>query len=55
VFCGESFHWFDRPLALPEIARVLRPGEHLAMEPRPDPVAVGGLDDAQDRRARFLA
>jgi SAM-dependent methyltransferase len=31
VFCGESFHWFDWPLALPEIARVLRPGGRLAM------------------------
>ncbi len=31
VFCGESFHWFDWPLALPEIARVLRPAGRLAM------------------------
>jgi ubiquinone/menaquinone biosynthesis C-methylase UbiE len=31
VFCGESFHWFDWPRALPEIARVLRPGGALAM------------------------
>ena len=31
VFCGESFHWFDWPHALPEIGRVLRPGGHLAM------------------------
>jgi SAM-dependent methyltransferase len=31
VFCGESFHWFDWPRALPEIARVLRPGGTLAM------------------------
>jgi SAM-dependent methyltransferase len=31
VFCGESFHWFDWPHALPEIARVLRPGGTLAM------------------------
>jgi SAM-dependent methyltransferase len=31
VFCGESFHWFDWPRALPEIARVLGPGGRLAM------------------------
>ena len=31
VFCGESFHWFDWSRALPEIARVLRPGGGLAM------------------------
>ena len=31
VFCGESFHWFDWPRALPEIARVLRPGGALTM------------------------
>jgi SAM-dependent methyltransferase len=31
VFCGESFHWFDWPRALPETARVLRRGGVLAM------------------------
>jgi SAM-dependent methyltransferase len=31
IFCGESFHWFDWPRALPEIARVLRPGGALTM------------------------
>ena len=31
VFCGESFHWFDWPRALAEIARVLRPLGTLAL------------------------
>ena len=31
VFCAECFHWFDWPRALPELARVLRPGGCLAM------------------------
>jgi SAM-dependent methyltransferase len=31
VFCGESFHWFEWPRALLEIARVLRMGGTLAM------------------------
>jgi len=31
VFCGESFHWFDWPRAIPEIARVLAPGGGLAL------------------------
>jgi SAM-dependent methyltransferase len=31
VFCGESFHWFDWPRAIPEIARVLRPHGLLVM------------------------
>ena len=31
VTCAQSFHWFDRSLALPEIARVLRPEGRLAV------------------------
>ncbi len=31
VVAGQSFHWFDHDTALPEIARVLRPGGILAL------------------------
>jgi SAM-dependent methyltransferase len=31
VAVGQAFHWFDRGRALPELARVLRPGGRLAL------------------------
>lgn len=31
VFVGEAYHWFDHARALPEIARVVRPGGGLAV------------------------
>jgi SAM-dependent methyltransferase len=44
VVCGQSMHWFDLDLALPEIARVLVPGGVLA-----------GLWNSDDDRVEWVA
>ena len=49
VFAAQAFHWFDQRLALPEIARVLRPGGVFAI------VWNQGDDDLPDPRpAEFV-
>jgi SAM-dependent methyltransferase len=44
VFAAQAFHWFDKPVALPEIARVLRRGGVFAI------VWNQGNDDLPDPR-----
>jgi SAM-dependent methyltransferase len=57
VVAGQAYHWFDREQALPEIARVLRPGGTLGLvwNTRDDRPAFGAKIDAEvggeDRRS----
>ena len=60
VFVGQAFHWFDKPKAVAEMARVLRPGGGVALlwntwwetEP-PLPEAARSLrDDVRERGLR---
>lgn len=56
VVCAQSFHWFDHDVALPEIARILRPGGVLALvwntrdEGIPWVRKLGKIIDSQENR-----
>lgn len=44
VLVGQAWHWFDQLRAVPEIARVLRPGGVLAVVWNDDDASVGWVD-----------
>ena len=56
VVCAQAFHWFEHDVALPEIARVLRPGGVLALvwnardEAIPWVRKLGGIIGSSDNR-----